>query len=162
MNVIPVSGGSVSNTFSPKILPHLRDALDKSPQKIRALVLTNPHNPFGQCYPLDVLETCAQFCQDRDIHLISDEVYALSCFDNNNEINPKRPPFVSALHLDLCRLGVDRARVHVVWSTSKDFGSSGFRMVCLTALLLLPLYRHRWFCFSGPRIDIIHFDPRVS
>lgn len=151
MNVIPVSGGSVSNTFSTKVLSDLRDALDKSPQTIRALVLTNPHNPFGQCYPLDVLEACAQFCQDRDIHLISDEVYALSRFDTKNEINPKRPPFVSALHLDLSRLGVDGGRVHVVWSTSKDFGSSGFRMVCLAAHLFPPALPTGVVLSLGPR-----------
>jgi Aminotransferase class I and II len=141
-DIVAVNAGSVSNTLSRKILPLLRDALDKSPKRIRALVLTNPHNPFGQCYPLDVLEACVQFCQDRDIHFISDEVYALSCFDNNDKMDNGRPPFVSALHLDLDRLGVDRARVHVVWSTSKDFGSSGFRMVCLAALLPLRQYVH--------------------
>ncbi len=129
-----MNAGSVSDTFSPKLLPLLGDAFDKSPKRIRALVLTNPQNPFGQCYPVDVLEACVRFCQDRNIHFISDEVYALSCFDDDDEADTGLPPFVSALHLDLDRLGVDRARVHVVWSTSKDFGSSGFRMVCLAVL----------------------------
>lgn len=138
MNIVPVNAGSVNNTFSHEIIPLLGEAIDKSPKRIRGLVLTNPHNPFGQCYPHDVLEECVQFCQNRDIHFISDEVYALSCFDtDNDETETRGPQFVSALHLDLDRLGVDRARVHVVWSTSKDFGSSGFRMVCLVTPLCL-------------------------
>lgn len=47
-------------------------------------------------------------------------------------------PFVSALALDTSTPGseeeqqIDRSRVHVIWSTSKDFGSSGIRMVRLS------------------------------
>lgn len=37
--------------------------------------------------------------------------------------------------LDLASLGVDLARVHILWGTSKDFGSSGIRMVCHVHLL---------------------------
>lgn len=159
MNIVPVTTQNVSDTFSPRIVPLLRDAFEKSPKNIRALVLTNPQNPFGQCYPLEVLEACAQFCQDRDIHLISDEVYALSCFDND-ELDSELPPFISALHLDLDRLRVERARVHVIWSTSKDFGSSGLRMVRLPASLLLC--HHVEFPFLSKHGIDRNFRPRAS
>ena len=78
-----------------------------------------------------------QFCQAHDLHLISDEVYALSSFKSSSTL----PPFVSALSLldslpetDIegrhkHKDGFNPARVHVIWSMSKDFGCSGIRMV---------------------------------
>ncbi|KAL4756578.1 aminotransferase gliI [Aspergillus foveolatus] len=97
---------------------------------VRAVVLTNPHNPSGRCYSLSALECAARFCQDNNMHLISDEVYALSSFAS---AKGGGEGFVSVLALDLSSLGVESARIHMVWSTSKDFGSSGFRMGCLVS-----------------------------
>ena len=103
-------------------------------------MLTNPHNPFGQCYPADVLLECVRFCCARAIHFVSDEVYAMSEFANSAE---PAVPFVSVLALDISTLvseeEVDRSRVHVLWSISKDFGSSGIRMV----RALAPRYQCR-------------------
>lgn len=110
-----------------KLVPALLEALKSSKRPVRALVMTNPHNPFGQCYPKHVLEECVKFCQEHGIHYISDEVYALSAFPSPHA--QEMAPFVSALSLDLTTLGYDAKYVHTIWSVSKDFGSSGVRMV---------------------------------
>jgi aspartate/methionine/tyrosine aminotransferase len=94
--------------------------------KIRAVVLTNPGNPSGRCYSRESLGVVSQFCQSYDLYLIVDEVYALSQL---RPVSPEEPGFVSALSLDLEAINVEPARVAVVWCTSKDFGSSGVRMV---------------------------------
>ena len=95
-------------------------------KSLRAVVLTNPHNPTGRCYSSKILMAVAGFCQKYDIHLIVDEIYALSrcrqCCSHEND-------FVSILALDLESIKVAPARIHCVWGTSKDFGSSGTRMV---------------------------------
>lgn len=93
----------------------------------RAVVLTNPHNPTGRCYTKPALESVAQFCESNGLHLIMDEVYGLSLLQSSSQ----ETRFISSLSLDLPSLGVNPERVHVLWSTSKDFGSSGFRMVSL-------------------------------
>jgi aspartate/methionine/tyrosine aminotransferase len=116
------------DTFTEALIPALTQALEKSVCPVRALVLTNPHNPLGQMYPKEVLQACVKFCQKHNIHYISDEVYALSILANPSEEHAT--PFVSALSLDLGALGCDAGRIHTIWSTSKDFGSSGIRMVC--------------------------------
>lgn len=67
------------------------------------------------------------FCQRRKIHYISDEVYGLTSFASNDIHD--RAPFVPAMSLDVPSLGGDLSRVHTIWSTSKDFGQSGVRMV---------------------------------
>lgn len=106
----------------------LESAVFHSTSPVRALVLTNPHNPFARCYDKNVVAACAQFCQKHNLHFISDEVYALSTFGEGHREDGEPEFPSSALQLDLQSLGVDHERVHVIWSTSKDFGSSGIRL----------------------------------
>lgn len=116
-----------ADTLTAKLIPALEKAYEESKIPIRGLLLTNPQNPYGQCYPRSVMEDCIRFCHSKGIHYISDEVYALSNFENPEL--PDAPPFVSALQIDVKGIGCDLSRVHTFWSTSKDFGSSGFRVV---------------------------------
>ena len=102
-------------------------------KNVRAVVLTNPSNPSGQCYSVDALATAARFCEENNLHLIVDEVYALS------QLRPSgQDAFTSILALDMLALGVDPARVHVLWSTSKDLDSSGYRLV-----IYFPCYHNK-------------------
>lgn len=137
VNIIVVNLPTFSLTLTSALLPALASAFSSAPdpKRIKALVLTNPHNPFGQCYPVNVLLECVRFCSAHAIHFISDEVYAMSGFASSAE---PAVPFFSVLALDLSTPvtedeKVDRSRVHVVWSISKDFGSSGIRMVRVLA-----------------------------
>jgi aspartate/methionine/tyrosine aminotransferase len=125
---VVVNVPSFCEIFTTSLLPALDEAIANARCRIRALLLTNPHNPFGECYPQEVLEGCLKFCQKNDIHFISDEVYALTSFSCAELSEPV--PFISALSLDARALGCDLSRIHTIWSISKDFGASGFRMVC--------------------------------
>lgn len=122
-----VNVANLRDTFTSSLIPALVKAYDDSSITIKGLLLTNPHNPLGQCYPRSVLEECLKFCQERKIHFISDEVHALSSFQAWDL--PDAVPFTSALQLDATSLGCDLSRVHTVWSISKDLGSSSLRMV---------------------------------
>jgi aspartate/methionine/tyrosine aminotransferase len=96
--------------------------------RIKAVLLCNPHNPLSRCYSKQALLEVMEFCQEHNLHLIVDEIYALT---DLNVTPSKAPPFVS-LTEPLVRSGavkVDPSRVHVVWSASKLFGMSGFRIV---------------------------------
>ncbi|KAI5269626.1 PLP-dependent transferase [Aureobasidium subglaciale] len=64
--------------------------------KIRALLLCNPHNPLGRCYPLATVMALMQLCQKYSLHLLADEVYALSVFDATSPAIP----FTSVLAFD--------------------------------------------------------------
>ncbi|PVI02650.1 1-aminocyclopropane-1-carboxylate synthase 7 [Periconia macrospinosa] len=126
---IAVALPSLSANFTAsELLLALETALLEATCPVKALMVTNPHNPFGVAYPQDVLEACLRFCKKYQLHFISDEVYALSVFECPDLPNPL--PFVSTLSLNLDEVGAEKERVHVVWSTSKDFGQSGFRMGC--------------------------------
>lgn len=45
-------------------------------------LLCSPQNPWGRTYSKEVLLDYALFAEKHDIHLISDEIYALSVWDN--------------------------------------------------------------------------------
>lgn len=92
---------------------------------VKALLLCNPHNPLGQCYPSDVLNEYLAFCSRHNIHLISDEVYAMSVFSHRNKVIPT--PFCSVLALDYEDL-IDPFLLHVLYGMSKDFCSNGLRI----------------------------------
>ena len=43
--------------------------------KIRCLILCNPHNPTGACYREEEIRKIAGICKDHDLWLISDEIH---------------------------------------------------------------------------------------
>ncbi|KAF5984798.1 1-aminocyclopropane-1-carboxylate synthase 1 [Fusarium bulbicola] len=108
---------------------------DKS--RVRALIMTNPHNPFAQCYHEADLRGAILFCQRNGFHYISDELYAMSDLQGKRGYDGNGgAPFASALRLTCEHLELEDEKleplssnkIHVIWSLSKDFGSSGLRL----------------------------------
>jgi len=96
-----------------------------NPKRIKALLITNPHNPIGSYYTPSVLRDLMRFCEDKKLHYISDEVYAMSAFGGVGDDH-----FTSGLALvaDEETSPMDPRRLHVIYSMSKDFGCAGIRM----------------------------------
>ena len=95
-------------------------------------MLSNPHNPLGRCFSREELVACLRFCEQKNIHFISDEVFGLMNFECSDV--PSTEEFVSVLSLDVESLGYDLSRVHTIWSPSKVFALSGLRLVRPTYL----------------------------
>lgn len=83
----------------------------------KAVLLSNPCNPLGTLYASEELLLVVQWCKDNNLHLIMDEIYALSVFPGSRR-------FQSIVSLLADQLG---DRIHWLWSFSKDFGGSGIR-----------------------------------
>jgi len=49
--------------------------------KSRAIVLINPNNPTGACYPRETIEQVIQLANDRNLLVMSDEIYDDVLFD---------------------------------------------------------------------------------
>lgn len=96
-------------------------------KRVAGLIIANPHNPLGRCYPREVIVALLQLCQRHGIHYISDEIYALSTFVNTVDKSPAPVPFESCLSIPLEGI-IDPGLVHVVWGISKDFGANGLRL----------------------------------
>lgn len=89
----------------------------------RMLLLTNPHNPLGIVLPREELEIALAWARRKDMHIVSDEIYAKSVHSL-----PAGEEFVS-----MARIAADPTTkllppdVHIVWGISKDFCLSGLR-----------------------------------
>ncbi|KAK4543118.1 hypothetical protein LTR36_005895 [Oleoguttula mirabilis] len=93
--------------------------------KVKAVMITNPHNPLGKCYPPETIEAIAAFCAKHKLHYLSDEIYALSTFENT--AYPKVTPFYSVLSLQLDGI-IDPSFFHVLYGPAKDFCANGLRL----------------------------------
>ena len=69
----------------------------------------------GKCYPIQTLKALLHFCSKHSIHLISDEIYALTVFDSGE---PTATPFTSVLSIDFDGI-IDPNLVHVMYGLSK-------------------------------------------
>lgn len=98
--------------------------------KIAGLILCNPHNPLGRCYPRKVLIGLMKLCQAYGIHLICDEIFALSTWENTVDKEPPPVNFESVLSINPKEI-IDGHRIHVIWGMSKDFGANGIRVGAL-------------------------------
>jgi aspartate/methionine/tyrosine aminotransferase len=109
-----------SARFGAKILPY-HSKLDEKfyswikKEKVKAVVIIRPDNPTGKVLDHNVLKELMAFCHKSKIHLIVDEVYALTNLTDKN--------FTSFLSLI-----DDSPYFHHVYSMAKDFSLSGFKV----------------------------------
>ncbi|KAJ5439589.1 uncharacterized protein N7458_010587 [Penicillium daleae] len=141
--------------FSPGAVIRYEEAFlkarDESGVSVRALLICNPHNPLGRCYPRETLEALLQFCQKYQIHLISDEVYALSVYEEESSTDG----FVSVLSIEPADIGVNPALIHVLYGMSKDFAAAGLRLGCLIS-------QNQRFLQAALSISRFHWPSNIS
>ncbi|BAE54535.1 unnamed protein product [Aspergillus oryzae RIB40] len=143
--IIGVSFGEM-DPFGPETVGIYEKALADAQRqgiRVKAVLLCNPQNPLGRCYTREVLEAYMRFCQKQNLHLIADEIYALSTWKNPDF--PNAPSFTSVLSVKKDGL-IDPSLVHALWGMSKvrasamlfwwdiltlDFGSNGIRLGCV-------------------------------
>ncbi|KAG0364038.1 hypothetical protein BGZ54_007898 [Gamsiella multidivaricata] len=119
----------------------MQQAIDQATQegtRVRALVLSNPHNPLGRNYSREILIEFLKFASKNKIHVLFDEIYALSVFDYAlkgpaKEEQPDNAPFISALSIPNIEDYCEKELVHVAYGMSKDFCLNGFRCGCLVS-----------------------------
>jgi 1-aminocyclopropane-1-carboxylate synthase len=105
--------------------------------RIRALLVCHPHNPLGQSYPRETLIALMEFCNKHDIHLISDEIYALSTY---------------TLNIPNAATHVDPSLLHVLYGMSKDLAAGGLRIG-----MLHTRNSELWSCLSA--MNQFHWIP---
>ncbi|PVH97209.1 putative aspartate aminotransferase, partial [Periconia macrospinosa] len=111
--------------FQPSTISYYETALEKAEKegvKIKAVLIVNPHNPLGKCYPQSTLTALQTFCQRHKLHLISDEIYALSVFSTPDSSSP---PFASVLSLPPI---LPPENLHVIYGMSKSYAIPGLAL----------------------------------
>ena len=99
---------------------------------IKILLLTNPHNPLGTLYPRTVLVEALKWALSHNVHLISDEIYALSVWGEGASFESLEV-IARQEAVGLMPKGEEKASelLHIVFGLSKDFCASGLRVGCL-------------------------------
>ena len=100
-----VEGGSYEIDFD-----HLASVAD---DKCRLLILSNPHNPAGICWSRETLVRLADFCYERNIIVISDEIHCdLTLFGNR--------------HIPFATVSDKAAKISITFGApSKTFNTAG-------------------------------------
>ncbi|XP_057981060.1 1-aminocyclopropane-1-carboxylate synthase-like [Malania oleifera] len=118
--IFPVTCDSSSN------FQITRAALEAAYQKaqeakirVKGLILANPSNPLGTVLDGDTLRGIVSFINDKQIHLVCDEIYAATVFSSPNFTSIAEVIQTTECNLDL---------IHIVYSLSKDMGLPGFRV----------------------------------
>jgi len=138
-------------------------AMDETGRPPRVLLISHPNNPLGICYPPHVVQECIDWCRGREVHLISDEIYAGSVY--REKCADERPTFVSAMALggaqdsalDPPGIGLG-PYIHLVYALSKDFALSGLRVgVVYTENdeILLPLQKLNDLCQISSQTQLL-------
>jgi len=88
----------------------------------RALLLNNPNNPLGRVYSVEELRMARRWCRSKSMHLICDEVFALSVWQRPEDPGDSFQSLPVALGSDFDEY------CHVIWAVSKDLCASGLRL----------------------------------
>ncbi|KAL0361178.1 UNVERIFIED_CONTAM: 1-aminocyclopropane-1-carboxylate synthase 3 [Sesamum radiatum] len=124
VEIVPIQSSSMNNfRIFPSALEEAYQHAQKLHLKVKGLFITNPSNPLGTTLSIHELDHLINFAIDKNIHIVSDEIYSGTVFDS--------PRFISIMEAVKKKNLENTAiwsRVHIVSSLSKDFGLPGFRI----------------------------------
>ena len=168
LHTIQATAASASTTdnFVPTTA-HLNEAYQRAADAgnpPRILIICQPNNPTGTLYSADTMRRLITWALDRGLHVVSDEIYALSVFPGIHTTS------AADIMYELSQSGkessddindddetADDGRylgdyVHIVAGLSKDWGMSGFRVG--------TLFSHNTKLLQA--LDLIGYYPAVS
>ncbi|XP_050235830.1 1-aminocyclopropane-1-carboxylate synthase-like [Mercurialis annua] len=120
VQIIPVDCYSSNNfRITKEALEIAYDKAQNSGINVKGLILANPSNPLGTILDRDTLKNLVNFINERNIHLVIDEIYAATIFNS--------PNFISISEI-IQEMDCNYDLIHLIYSLSKDMGLPGFRV----------------------------------
>ena len=104
-------------------------------KRFKMLLITTPDNPTGHIYSEERLIEIAQWCKDRKIHLVVNELYGLSLIDTKHpKISNNYSQHIEFQSFARVMQNQKSDYLHLIYGLSKDFGMSGLRVGFLYSL----------------------------
>lgn len=135
---VDTSGMEMSGVDKPDYSIDWQVVREKITDNTRLIVVNTPHNPTGYVWTVDDLNQLADLIDDRNIWIISDEVYEHILFDGRS-------------HQSLMMHPVLQERTFVVGSFGKTYHITGWKIgYCLAPKSLSAEFRkiHQYLTFS--------------
>jgi len=95
--------------------PDLRDVRSRLTSKTRMVVINTPNNPTGAVFSREVLEGLAQLARERDLFVLSDEIYEKMVYEGSR-------------HVSIGSLPGMRERTVTINGFSKIYAMDGWRL----------------------------------
>lgn len=109
-------------------------------ERTRMIIINTPHNPSGAIMSRQDMDTLAELTRDREIYVLSDEVYEHMVFDGG-------------VHESVLRHEELRQRSFAVFSFGKTYHATGWKMAyCVAPAALTTEFRkvHQFVTFTSP------------
>ncbi|XVF73120.1 hypothetical protein PTKIN_Ptkin12aG0176300 [Pterospermum kingtungense] len=121
LEIVPVDTQSSNNfCITREALEETYEKAEKSNINVKGVIIANPSNPLGTVLDPDTMRSLVSFVNDKNIHLVCDEIYAATTFSS--------PRFISIAEIIQDMEHCNRDLIHIVYSLSKDMGFPGFRV----------------------------------
>jgi aspartate aminotransferase len=111
---VPVVVGPEPGTLTPAFAAVQRAVTSRT----RAILVNSPNNPSGMVYDRELLAALVQFCEDRGIYAVMDDIYHKLVFDGRT----------APSCYDFARPDTDASTVIVINGVAKTWGMTGFRV----------------------------------
>ncbi|MEJ2598162.1 MAG: pyridoxal phosphate-dependent aminotransferase [Anaerolineales bacterium] len=98
--------------------PRMEDIERAVSSYTKAIIVNSPNNPSGVVFSKEFIGQIVEFCEDRHIYLIMDDIYHRLVFDGN-----RAPPAYEFTKKDL-----ESSMIIVINGVSKLYGMTGFRI----------------------------------
>ncbi len=138
---ITLQGGVTRHvpTHPPDYKPDWNRVADLVSERTRLVIINTPHNPTGTVWDLHDIDCLRELVAEREIFLLSDEVYEHIVFDGKE-------------HVSLCRFADLFARSFVVSSFGKTYHTTGWKIgYCAAPKALSDEFRriHQYVTFTS-------------
>jgi len=114
VNGVPVIVTPADGSFYPK-LSEIEKAITSS---TRAIIINSPNNPSGAVFSDEFVSQIVEFCERKNIYLLTDDIYHKLIFDGK-KIAPA---------YNFTKKDIESTNVIVINGVSKTYGMTGFRV----------------------------------
>ena len=111
---VPVIVTPEDGTFYPR----MEDILEAITSYTKAIILNSPNNPSGVVYPQEFIAEIVEYCENKGVYLIMDDIYHKLVFDGKTAATGYR----------FTKKDIENTKVIVVNGVSKIYGMTGFRI----------------------------------
>jgi aspartate aminotransferase len=98
--------------------PRMEDIREVVGSYTKAIIINSPNNPSGEVYSADFIREIVEFCEQKKIYLIMDDIYHRLIFDGRRTISC----------YDYAKDDSENSRLIVINGVSKMYAMTGFRI----------------------------------